>query len=119
MYKIECQINYLKNEKSLFIENKIIKNYKDKYLFDLFKRKIIDTCIRYKCNKIILTLNYEETIIMYITNIRYHKYMIEVYKKEEYLETLYYELKYYNYNDVDYYWFPMFIPMFFYPFILF
>ena len=110
---IECQINYIKNNKSFLIENISIDDYKNKRIFENFKKKIINRCINNLCDKIQLTLNYEEKIIMYLTNIERNEYLIEVNKyinqKEEHLETLYIIPKYgYRYNYL--------IPVFFYPF---
>jgi hypothetical protein len=116
-YKIECQVNYIINEKSFLIENYWINDYKNKVLFEQFKKKIITKCIDNKCNKIQLTLNYEENIIMYLTDLGNHEYLVEVNKsinnKEEYVERLYIVPRY---TSIDRYWFPLFIPIFFYPY---
>lgn len=124
--KIECQINYINNDKSVLIENQIINDYKNKNEFDKFKKKIINTCISNLCDKILLTLNYEENIVMYITCIGNNEYITEVHKissdnNNEYLETFYMisNNKYNYYQDNNLYWFPLLVPMFFFPFFLF
>ena len=115
---INCSVKFLKNELEISSHNIILRNYKNRDVFQDFKNNLLKVAITNKDDTIKLVINNEEHINFYISRIN-SGYLVEVYKvldngQQEYLETLKYRNKrlYYrrDYRD-DYYYFVPFLTL--------